>query len=141
MAEKKEINQLAGQFIKSIRSPNFHYYDLPDTYTLGKGHVRFWYRYGTFIRNRYKEIYEECVKREFDVQDNFNDVWKQWGSMYNYDFQPQPVHLEISKDRIRIRFEEKPDFYKYYGKPVDKQSYLWALHTDNPKWIKEKRTN
>ncbi len=144
MAEKKEINQLAGQMQKSLRSPNFNYYRLPQAYTLGTGHVRFWYPYGVFIRNRHREIYDECVRRNFKVEDNFNDVWKYCtvgGHNYNRDFNPNQAQLNISANRILIRFEEKPDFYKFYGKPVDPQSYRWALAVNDSKFIKEKRTD
>lgn len=144
MAEKKEINQLAGQMQKSLRSPNFNYNRLPQAYTLGTGHVRFWYPYGTFIRDRYRDIYEECLRRKFDVQDNFNDVWKYCtvdGRNYNMNFNPNEHQIQISKNRILLRFEEKPDFYKYRGKPVDVESYKLALTVNDPKFIKEKRTN
>lgn len=141
LAEKKEINQLAGQMQRSLRSPNFDYYLLPDTYTLGKGHVKFWYRYGAYIRYRYREIYKECLRRNFDVQDNFNDEWSKHGDHeYNLDFEPSEGHVLISKDRILRRFDEKPNFYRYFGKPVNPKSYRWALRTDNVKWIKERGT-
>ena len=141
LAENKEINQLAGQMLKSLRSPNFSYNELPMYYTLGTGHVRFWYRYGAFIRDRYDLVYTECKKRGFNVVYNFNDVWKSYDKWYNHDFTPSESQMQISIDRIKSKIEAKPDYYRYYGKPIDVQSYYWALKIFQPKWIKEKRTN
>jgi hypothetical protein len=42
---------------------------LPKAFTLGKGHVRFFYDKLDYLRARYFEVRSECVKRGFNVQD------------------------------------------------------------------------
>lgn len=136
LAENKEINQLAGQMQRSFGSPNFDFNALPDTYTLGKGHVRSLYVRGEFVRRRYRLVYEECLNRNFKVSYNFNDVWKDLGERYNRDLEPTDAQMELSVSRIREKIVGKPGFYRYYGRPIDQRAYLWALTVMNADFIK-----
>jgi deoxyribonuclease (pyrimidine dimer) len=119
LAEKKEINQLAGQLQKSLRSPNFDYNKLPKHFTLGTGHVRYFYRLGSFIRKRYREVHDECVFRGFSVQDNFNDQWESLGPRFNMSVSFDTASKKISTDRILERVNAKRHFYRYKGEKID----------------------
>ena len=136
LAEKKEINQLAGQLTKSLRSINWTYSTLPNEFTLGTGHVKFWYLRGGFIRQRYKEVYDECVDRKFNVKDNFNDVWLNKPSIFNRNYSPTDSAIALIKSRISDRVLEKRCFYRYRGRLVEYESYLSALRSDDPSLIK-----
>jgi len=136
LAEKKEINQLAGQLTKSLRSIHWTYSTLPREFTLGAGHVKFWYLRGKFIRRRYAEVYAECVRRGFKVNDNFNDVWLNKPAIFNSDYEPTVSSIALIKSRISDRVLEKKTFYRYMGRLVEYESYLDALRTDDPSLIR-----
>lgn len=127
VAEKKEINQLAGQLLKSLKSPNFAYNKLPKQFTLGTGHVRFFYRYGAFMRKRYREVYDQCVHRKFDVEDNFNDVWATLPSHYNLDYTPTKDDLDISVERIISKIKAKPNYYRLRRVKINAEDYISSL--------------
>lgn len=136
LAENKEIPQLAGQFLKSLRSPNFNPNTLPKQFTLGTGHVRFFYRYGEFLRRRAKHVYTECLRRGFNMKPfEFYDHWKDMGPEWNKDFKPSNDDIMVSIERIHMRFSEKPNFYRYKGKPVEPCCYYDALILNKPEWI------
>lgn len=140
VAEKKEINQLAGQFLKSFRSLKFDRTKLPKTFTLGTGHVRFWYTKGVYIRKRYNEVFNECIRRGFNAKDEFNDVWKQHGPAYNMDYKPTYESIQLIKDRITDKINLKPEFYRYEGKYIDAKSYLQALDRNDLSILKFRET-
>lgn len=131
IAEKKEINQLAGQFLKSFRSPKFNYSALPKAFTLGIGHVSYFYPFGAYIRNRYNEVFEECIRRRINATNDFNDVWKDKGVLYNRNYTPTEKAIQDIKDRIKERILEKPDFYRYESKKIDVESYLQVLEKND----------
>lgn len=74
----------------------------PSTYTLGAGHVRFFYPRLGFLRSRYADLVSECVRRGRTV--NFpelpaHDIPPEWFG----DYQPTDVALAINRQRILER--------------------------------------
>lgn len=136
IAEKKELNQLAGQLQKSVNSKNFNFDTLPKEFKLGTGHVRFFYRYGKFIKDRYQLVYDECVTRRFDVSYDFNDVWSRLGPQFCNQFIPASKDLTLSKNRIIDKIKAKPEFYRYKRKKIDAEEYCRLFLQDK---IYEKR--
>jgi hypothetical protein len=41
---------------------------IPETFCLGEGHVKFFYNKLEFLYKRYRELYFECLRRDFSVQ-------------------------------------------------------------------------
>lgn len=41
---------------------------IPDRFTLGTGHVKFFYNKLGYLKSRYHKIYNECVSRSCNVQ-------------------------------------------------------------------------
>lgn len=61
--------------------------DLPEKFTLGKGHVRFFYDKGRYTLNRYLDIFNECVRRGFKVTyyGKAWDIYEQYPELFkNY---------------------------------------------------------
>lgn len=99
---------------------------IPDKFTLGKGHVRFFYNKIRYLERRYKRLHAECIKRGFKVQDYssaFNlyqpDSWflEQYGQWSHknkndsyeliqrayQDWVPTPEATELIRQRIKER--------------------------------------
>lgn len=82
--------------------------DLPDTYRLGTGHVKFFYRYLQFCYLRQCDLYTECRRRGFNV--TLKPVRKQLmvdvPSYLQCDYTPTPEALRINRERIATRLAE-----------------------------------
>jgi hypothetical protein len=76
LAEHREITRVPN----TIRTGRAIIKDIPKKFTLGTGHVKFFYNKVGFIQKRYNQLYDECVARGFDVEpkhNSFDDIPKQ----------------------------------------------------------------
>lgn len=85
---------------------------IPEKFTLGKGHVKFFYDKNKFLYNRYCDIYNECKKRGFNVTwyggawnlfvlDDYKHLYKDW--------EPTEEANELIRQRIKERTNGKKD--------------------------------
>lgn len=126
MAEIKEINQLAGQFLKSLNSKDgVSYRRIPKEYTLNTGHVYFFYDKGLFLKKRFDILVEEAKKRGFNITCSFLDIWNAYNlkPIYLKDWQSSSRDVKINLDRIFDKVKSKPSFYRYYGKKLTFAEY------------------
>lgn len=71
--------------------------DIPKEFSLGTGHVKFFLDKGEYTHLRYIAIYEECLNRNFNIQ-NYSDAWKIYNNyswLYNPWECPQVASVEI----------------------------------------------
>lgn len=83
--------------------------DLPTEYTLGKGHVKFFYDKFGYLFNRLNELSTEMVKRGYNpdivlLYDIYMDYWT-YNELWN-DYTPTPKALELNRQRIEERLKE-----------------------------------
>lgn len=81
LAEHREIKRIPN----IIKSGRFSLDNIPKHFTLGTGHVRFFYNKLLFLKNRYISIHKECIRRGFNVSDyssSFDGLTKEL--MHNY---------------------------------------------------------
>lgn len=131
-AEIKEINQLAGQFRKSMESGKF---EVVQKFTLNTGHVRFFYDKGKYLHLRFNDLKEEAIRRNFNIEAEFNNEWEKYPKLYN-DWYVEPHAYKLICDRIAERVTEKPHIYRYKGKLLGSRlkQYLEILSSvANPK--------
>ena len=57
LAEHREIKRIPNV----IKSGKANLENLPEKFTLGKGHVRFFYNKIGYLASRYSEIYADCL--------------------------------------------------------------------------------
>jgi hypothetical protein len=75
LAEHREITRVPN----TIKTGRAIIKDIPKKFTLGTGHVKFFYNKVGFIQKRYNQLYDECVARGFDVEpkhNSFDDIPK-----------------------------------------------------------------
>lgn len=87
----------------------------PAKYTLGTGHMKFFYDKGEFLAKQCEELYQACIRRGFNVQ---HKQYKTHSFGLNNDWQPTKVASIENLFRLDEKLRDKPLFYKYYGKPV-----------------------
>ena len=101
LAEHREIKRIPNM----VKAGRVRMDGIPDTFTLGKGHVKFFYDKLAFLRNRYSRIYAECVSRGFNVT-NFSDAFSNIDTRYMGDYAPTEHDRSIITARISQRLAE-----------------------------------
>lgn len=127
----KELPRAFG-YIRRRLSKNLPLVDksTPTHYTMGEGHVKFFYNKFLWLKRRYREIHKEMIARGFrpsfeenyDIQDIMDLTWGTIES--NGRWEPNERDMEISRARIKERVSEKPNQHR------------WTLRTP-PNYIKE----
>lgn len=100
LAEHREI----------VRTPNLIHkgkYNLanqPKEFTLGKGHVSFFYSRQQYLLDRYKELYNECKARGFNVTD-YSSAWENLPKNLCNNYNPTPQAIALLQQRIQERLK------------------------------------
>lgn len=98
MAEHREIKRIPNCVAKG----RYNLKEQPSVFTLGKGHVKFFYDKLGYLKKRYELLYAECVKRNFKVQ-YYGDAWNNIPIHLMKDYLP----TQADKALIRQRIKEK----------------------------------
>lgn len=98
LAEHREIKRIPNHVRKHL--PDIS--NLPDQFTLGKGHVRFFYDKMEYLFDRYMEIYRECLNRGFNVT-CYASAWNNIPDEYWGDY----VHTKEDREIILSRIKER----------------------------------
>lgn len=96
--------------------------DIPKTFTLGTGHVKFFYDKMGYLHQRYSELTAECIVRGFnitDFSDSFEDIPLKLWNNYNETAQDRRIVVE----RVNERLSGMKNL-KYNRKPVEIQQIL-----------------
>jgi len=70
LAELREIKRIPN----AIRNGRYSLKNMPDEFTLGTGHVKFFYDKLEYLYDRYISLREEALDRGFNVSD-FSEAW------------------------------------------------------------------
>lgn len=73
IAEHREIKRIPN----TIKSGKAKVINIPQNFTLGTGHVKFFYDKLGYLKERYEELFRECISRGYQVTyygDCFNDL-------------------------------------------------------------------
>lgn len=102
IAEHREIKRIPNV----IKSGRFNMIGQPSQFTLGTGHVKFFYDKILFLKNRYKEIYDECISRGFKVSD-YSNAFENVPNKFMNDYSPTVRDATIIRERIALRLIKK----------------------------------
>ena len=98
LAEHREIKRIPN----CIKKGRFSLDGQPQQFTLGKGHVKFFYTRLNYLLDRYKDLHKECLKRNFNVQD-YSDAWNDVPLEFMGDYQPTKQDICLIEQRINER--------------------------------------
>ena len=114
IAEWRELPRIFGLVKKKLdeRKPIIS----SKNYTIGTGHVRFFYDKLLFLQKRHQALVKEAQKRGFRITLTEKISLKSFPNQYCQDFIPSEQDLKISQQRILEKLQAKPDFYTFYGK-------------------------
>ena len=79
---------------------------MQDKFKLGTGHVKFFYDKLLYLKNRYISLYNECIKRGFNVQ-NYINAWDNIPQKLMNDYKATYKDRLIIQERIYARTVNK----------------------------------
>lgn len=130
IAEYLEIMMLVGY---TREHPSLE--EIPQTYRLGKGHIKFFKNKLKYLERRHKLIRKEMNRRGFATNKKIN--LKGFSKNFINDWKPKEQDLKIIKKRIKEKISMKPEFYRYNGEYKNKDFFIGILEKfDSPKNIK-----
>lgn len=95
LAEHREITRIPN----AIKTNRAKIVDIPKEFTLGSGHVKFFYTKLIYLKKRYEALYQECVDRSFNVKDK-SDSFNGLPQEVMFDYQPMQRDRELLIERI-----------------------------------------
>ena len=102
IAEHREIKRIPNCIAKG----KYNMEGIPERFKLGTGHVKFFYNKLLYLKNRYTSLYNECIKRGFNVQ-NYIGAWDNVPQELMNDYKVEPNDIIIIKKRIDERRPNK----------------------------------
>ena len=98
IAEHRELKRIPNAVAKG----KYNLKNIPSEFTLGKGHVSFFYNKLGYLRERYVDLYNECITRGFNVQ-NYQASWNGVPQELMNGYIPTVRDIEIIRERIAER--------------------------------------
>lgn len=93
-------------------------------YTMGTGHVKFFYDKLWFLAQRLESLIWECQKRGFKITFREKIDLSQFPIELQKNFVPSDADLAISRQRIKEKLDQKSDFYTFYGEKIDQKQNI-----------------
>jgi len=98
MAEHRELKRIPNV----VSRGRYNLKTAPPQFTLGKGHVSFFYDKLGYLKKRYIELYDECKARGFNVQ-CYVSSWDGVPIELMNDYTPTERDIQIVSERIAER--------------------------------------
>lgn len=98
IAEHRELKRIPNAVAKG----RFNRNSIPKEFTLGKGHVSFFYDKLGYLRERYIDLYTECKARGFSVQ-SYLASWEGVPHDLMNGYTPTEKDIRIIRERIADR--------------------------------------
>lgn len=98
LSEHREIKRIPNM----VLSGRAKIENATDSFTLGKGHVTFFYKRLGYLLRRYKEIYNECIIRGYNVK-NYVNAWNEIPEHLMGEYIPTKRDKALIEKRINKR--------------------------------------
>lgn len=95
IAEHREIKRIPNCIAKG----KYNMKNIPEHFKLGTGHVKFFYNKLLYLKKRYVKLYQECIKRGYNVQ-NYIGAWDNVPNDLMNDYTPTKEAKKLIEDRI-----------------------------------------
>jgi len=115
IAEYREIFMVGSSLQRSIKSKNWlkTLANIPEEFTLNKGHVTFFYNKGKYLDRRYSLLIKEMKCRGMNPDPKRKFKISQWPKHLYNDWKPKKKDIKIIRQRIDEKIKLKPDWYRY----------------------------
>jgi deoxyribonuclease (pyrimidine dimer) len=106
VAEYREITRLPSNLRKSLdRKTLFKMSEIPSQYTLGQGHVKFFYDKMLFLQKRFEQLVKEMLRRGYKPSYTDSSIFIPTDKKFYNDYVPTPEALSINRERIKERLK------------------------------------
>lgn len=108
IAEYREIARLPKNLRDSLnrKSTQFSFDEIPKDYTLGKGHVKFFYDKMYFLQKRFELLVAEMLRRGYSANFQDSGIFLPENKIFYNDYTPTQAAIEINLQRIKERTKE-----------------------------------
>ena len=115
VAEYREIFMVGSSLQRSIKSKKWlkTKNNIPDDFTLNKGHVTFFYNKGMYLDKRYTLLVSEMKRRGMNPDPKRKFKKSQWPKYLYNDWKPNNKDIKVIRQRIDEKIKLKPDWYRY----------------------------
>lgn len=103
VAEYREIMRLPNNLIKSLSRYDFNLNEIPKSYVLGKGHVKFFYNKMHFLQKRFELLLQEMLNRNYNPKFFDSSIFIPRDLKFYNDYCPTEEEILINKARIKER--------------------------------------
>lgn len=100
IAEHREIKRVPNCVAKG----RFNLKGQPKEFTLGEGHVKFFYTRLGYLKERYEALYQECLRRKYKVE-YYGGAWDNISKHLMGGYTPTERDVEIIRQRITERLD------------------------------------
>ena len=120
-AEYRELKHVPKALVRSLKTRKWADIEkeIPKEFTLGKGHVKFFWNKLQFINNRFIACKVELERRNYDISTIPYDIMLPLQSLPDgpqiKNWVPSVSEIQTSWERIQSKILMKPEWYKYYG--------------------------
>lgn len=101
IAEHRELKRIPNL----VRQGKFRLEGQPAQFTLGTGHVKFFYDKLGYLRKRYEQLYAECQRRGLQVT-WFGGAWEGIDAQFMGDYRPTKTATALVRTRIAERLAQ-----------------------------------
>lgn len=106
----------------AIRSGKAVVKDIPRSFTLGTGHVKFFYDKLGYLQDRYRELTAECIERDFNITD-FSDSFLGLPKNLCNNYEEKDKDRKIVVERVNERLLGMKNL-KYNREQIDVEHLL-----------------
>lgn len=105
VAEYREITRLPKNLETSLnrKGKKFELKEIPEKYTLGTGHVKFFYSKMLFLKKRFEALVQEMLDRGYNPTYRDSSIFTNCDQQFYNDYTPTNEAIEINKARILER--------------------------------------
>lgn len=101
LAEHREMKRIPN----AVREGKAIIKNIPSTFGLGSGHVKFFYNKLGYLKRRYIAVYEECLVRGYNVQ-CYLSAWDGIDDQLMGEYTPTKQDRSIVQQRIAERLQK-----------------------------------
>jgi len=104
VAEYREIARLPNNLFQSLnrKGKPFDMAEIPSRYTLGKGHVKFFFTKFAFLKERFELLVDEMVRRGYNPTYRDSRIFEV-DSKWMGEYIPTSEDIELNRQRIKER--------------------------------------
>jgi deoxyribonuclease (pyrimidine dimer) len=113
IAEYREITMVPASLRRSLRTKSTESIlkSIPNSFTLNRGHVTFFYDKMLYLKKRFFSLCEEMENRGYRYDVSRGEVFDGFDSVFMGDWGPSESDNDVVRERISLRIQQKPHLY------------------------------